>query len=149
VRGVSVEHVLRLPIRLRGIHLGRPVDLILDKDRRRALGFEVQCGDDERRFLPFAVAKIEDDEVAIPSPLVLLEAGELAFYTKRGSTFRAIVGSDVVRGRRLLGELEDLRVEPDGSVSSVVFATDQGSEAVDYGDDVKLLPSGSRVRAAS
>ena len=141
--------MLRLPIRLRGIHLGRPVDLILDKGRRRALGFEVQCGDDERRFLPFAVAKIEDDELAIPSPLVLLEAGELAFYTKRGSTFRAIVGSDVVRARRLLGELEDLRVEPDGTVSSVVFATDQGSEAADYDDDVRLVPSGSRVRAAS
>jgi hypothetical protein len=149
VRGVSVEHVLRLPIRLRGIHLGRPVDLVLDKERRRALGFEVRCGDDERRFLPFAVAKIEDDEVAIPSPLVMLEAAELAFYTKRGSTFRAILGSDVVRGRRHLGELEDLRVEHDGTASAVVVATDHGSEALDYGEDVKLLPSGSRVRAAS
>jgi hypothetical protein len=149
VRGVSVEHLLRLPVRLRGIHLGRPVDLILDREQRRALGFEVQCGDDERRFLPFAVAAIEDDQVGVPSPLVLLEAGELAFYTKRGSTFRAIVGSDVVRGRRLLGELEDLRVEPDGTVSTVVAAAERGSEPVDYGADVKLLPSGSRVRAAS
>jgi hypothetical protein len=149
VRGVSVEHLLRLPVRLRGIHLGRPVDLILDQEQRRALGFEVRCGDDERRFLPFAVATIEDDQVAIPSPLVLLEADELAFYTKRGSTFRAIVGSDVVRSRRLLGELEDLRVEPDGTVSTVVAAAERGSEPVDYGDDVKLLPSGSRVRAAS
>jgi hypothetical protein len=149
VRGVSVEHVLRLPIRLRGIHLGRPVDLVLDKERRRALGFEVQCGDDERRFLPFAVAAIHDDEVEIPSPLVMLEAAELAFYTKRGSTFRAIVGSDVVRSRELLGELEDLRVEPDGGVSAVVVATERGSEELVYGDDVKLLPSGSRVRAAS
>lgn len=149
MRGVSVEHVLRLPIRLRGIHLGRPVDLVLDKERRRALGFEVQCGDDERRFLPFAVATIHDDEVEIPSPLVILEAAELAFYTKRGSTFRAIVGSDVVRARELIGELEDLRIEHDGGVSAVVVATERGSEALDYGDDLKLLPSGSRVRAAS
>jgi hypothetical protein len=149
VRGVSVEHVLRLPIRLRGIHLGRPVDLVLDKERRRALGFEVQCGDDERRFLPFAVATVHDDEVEITSPLVMLEAAELAFYTKRGSTFRAIVGSDVVRARELIGELEDLRVEHDGTVSAVVVATAHGSEELDYGDAVKLLPSGSRVRAAS
>ena len=79
----------------------------------------------------------------------MLEAAELAFYTKRGSTFRAIVGSDVVRGREFLGELEDLRVESDGGASTLVVATDHGSEALDYGDDVKLLPSGSRVRAAS
>jgi hypothetical protein len=149
VRGISVEHILRLPVRLRGIHLGRPVDLVLDKERRRALGFEVQCGDEEHRFLPFAVVSIRDDEIELPSPLVLLEAAELAFYTKRGSTFRAIVGSDVVRGREFLGELEDLRVEPDGGASTVVVATEHGSEALDYGDDVKLLPSGSRVRAAS
>ena len=149
MRGVSVEHVLRLPVRLRGIQLGRPVDLVLDRERRRALGFEIRCGDDERRFLPFAVAEIHDEEVAIPSPLVMLEAAELAFYTKRGSTFRALVGSDVVRRRRLLGELEDLRVEPDGTMSTVVVAGDLGSEALEYDHDVKLLPSGSRVRAAS
>jgi len=56
---------------------------------------------------------------------------------------------DVVRGREFLGELEDIRVEPDGGASTVVVATEHGSEALDYGDDVKLVPTGSRVRAAS
>jgi hypothetical protein len=149
VRGVSVEHLLRLPIRLRGIHIGKPVDLVLDKERRRALGFEVRCGDEEQRFLPYAVASIHDDELQIGSPFVLLEAAELGFYTKRGSTFRALVGSDVERGRMLLGELEDLRLEPDGSISTVVVATEHGSEAVAYDGNVRLVRAGSTIRAAS
>ena len=63
--GVSAESLLRLPVRVRGIELGRPVDLVLDRERTRVLGFEVLCGDEERRFLPLAVATIRESELEV------------------------------------------------------------------------------------
>ena len=44
--GVSASELLRLPVRMHGIQLGHAVDVIFDRDRRRALGLEVLCGDD-------------------------------------------------------------------------------------------------------
>ena len=35
--------VLALPVRLHGIGLGRVVELVVDLDVRRVLGFEVRC----------------------------------------------------------------------------------------------------------
>ena len=59
---------------MRGIELGRPVDLVLDRERTRVLGFEVLCGDEERRFLPLAVATFARSELEVRSSLALLEA---------------------------------------------------------------------------
>lgn len=147
--GVSAERLLRLPVRVRGIGLGRPVDLVLDREHTRVLGFEVLCGDEERRFLPLAVATVRESELEIRSSLALLEAAELAFYTKRGSTFAALRGSGVLRARRLVGELADLTLAADGTIASVVVTTPDGREELDNGADVVLVPAGTRVRAAS
>ena len=147
--GVSAERLLRLPVRVRGIELGRPVDLVLDREHTRALGFEVLCGDEERRFLPLAVATIREGELEVRSPLALLEAAELAFYTKRGRTFAALRGCGVLRARRLVGELADLTLAADGTIASVVVATPEGREELDNGADVVLVTAGTRVRAAS
>ena len=149
MRGVSAERLLRLPVRVRGIELGRPVDLVLDREHTRALGFEVLCGDEERRFLPLAVATIREDELEVRSSLALLEAAELAFYTKRGSTFAALRGCGVLRARRLLGELADLTLAADGTIASVVLTTPDGHVELDNGADVMLVPAGTRIRAAS
>ena len=149
MRGVSAERLLRLPVRVRGIELGRPVDLVLDREHTRALGFEVLCGDEERRFLPLAVATIREGELAVRSSLALLEAAELAFYTKRGSTFAALRGCGVLRARRLVGELADLTLAADGTIASVVVTTPNGREELDNGADVALVPAGTRIRAAS
>lgn len=140
--------LLRLPVRVHGIELGRPVDLVLDREHTRALGLEVLCGDEERRFLPLAVATVRERELEIRSPLGLLDEAELAFYTKRGSTFAALRGCGVMRARTLLGELADLTLAPDGTIAAVVMTTPGGSEEVDYGD-VALVAAGSKVRAAS
>ena len=148
MRGVSAERLLGLPVRVRGIELGRPVDLVLDREHTRVLGFEVLCGDDERRFLPLAVASVRESELEIRSSLGVLDEAELAFYTKRGSTFAALRGCGVVRARTLLGELVDLTLAPDGTIGSVVVATPDGSEEVDY-VDVALVAAGTNVRAAS
>ena len=147
--GVSAERLLRLPVRVRGIELGRPVDVVLDRERTRVLGFEVLCGDEERRFLPLAVATIRESELEVRSALALLEAAELAFYTKRGTTFAALRGCGVLRARRLAGELADLTLAEDGTIASVVVTTPDGREELDNGPDVVLVPAGTRVRAAS
>ena len=149
MRGVSAERLLRLPVRVRGIELGRPVDLVLDREHTRALGFEVLCGDEERRFLPLAVATVRESELEVRSSLGLLDEAELAFYTKRGSTFVALRGWGVVRARTLLGELVDLTLAADGTIASVMVATSDGCEEVDYGGDVALVAVGTNVRAAS
>jgi hypothetical protein len=149
VRGVSAERLLRLPVRVHGIELGRPVDLVLDRAHTRALGFEVLCGDDERRFLPLAVATVRESELEVRSSLALLDPAELAFYTKRGSTFAALRRRGVVRRRKLLGELVDLTLATDGTIASLVVSTADGSEELDYGGDVALVAAGTNVRAAS
>ena len=147
--GVSAERLLRLPIRVHGIELGRPVDLVLDREHTRVLGFEVLCGDEERRFLPLAVATIRESELEVRSSLALLEAAELAFYTKRGTTFAALRGSGVMRARRPAGKLVDVTLAADGTIASVVVATPEGSEELDNGADLVLVAAGTRVRAAS
>ena len=149
MRGVSAERLLRLPVRVRGIELGRPVDLVLDRAHTRALGFEVLCGDEERRFLPLAVATVRERELEIRSALALLDKAELAFYTKRGSTFAALRRGGVVRRRQVLGELVDLTLAADGTIASLVVATPEGNDELDYGADVALVAAGTNVRAAS
>jgi hypothetical protein len=149
MRGLSAAHLLRLPVRVHGIELGRPVDLVLDRAHTRVLGFEVLCGDEERRFLPLAVVTVRETQLELRSSLGLLDDAVLAFYTKRGSTFAALRGCGVVRARAMLGELADLKLAADGTIASVVVATPNGPKELDYGADVALVPAGTNVRAAS
>jgi hypothetical protein len=105
-------------VRLRGIQLGRPVDILLDLDAWNALGFVVLCGDDTRRFLPLAASQVLDDAIAVGSALMLLEDAE--FYEKRGTSFRALLGTElaggIVRDVTLdaAGHVTALDVERDG-----------------------------------
>jgi hypothetical protein len=55
------DDLLELPVRMRGIALGRAVDLLIDREGPRAIGFDVLCGDEAHRFLPFVVASFQDD----------------------------------------------------------------------------------------
>jgi hypothetical protein len=142
-----VGNVLRARVRLHGIELGRPVDVILDREQRRALGLEVHCGDDERRFLPLSVAKLDGDTIAITSSLLLLDASELRFYTDRGATFASLRNAPVHRDGRLVGSLQDLRLEADGEIRAVVARTKNGPLELPYDDRITLGPAG--VRAAS
>ncbi len=146
---VSAEHVLRLPVRVRGIQLGRPVDLVFDRAVRRVLGFEVRCGDDERRFLPVAVVTVRARELEVGSPLVLLGEAQLAFYTGVGCTFRSLRGADVIERGTLLGALEDVTFDARGTISSLLVLTPSGPEPVAYAADVELELPRPGVRAAS
>jgi hypothetical protein len=67
---------------MHGIHLGKPVEALLDARVDRLLGFEVLCGDGNRRFMPFAVARLQADEIALESALTLIDERDLAYYRR-------------------------------------------------------------------
>ena len=120
----SATELLQLPVRLRGIRLGRPVDLLFDLAEWRALGFVVHCGDESARFLVFAAVDLQKDAIDVPSALLLLE--DVEFYRERSRSLRGLLGEAVVSGGRELGELRDLLLLADGSVDSLVVGQDEG-----------------------
>ena len=83
LRGISVTALLALPVRMHGIHLGRPIDVLLDETGERVVGFELLCGDGAHRFLPFAVAEVRGTEIAVASALTLLDERDLDYYRER------------------------------------------------------------------
>jgi hypothetical protein len=140
---MSSGDVLALPVRLQGIGLGRTVDLIVDLDVRRVLGFEVRCEDDTHRFLPLAAAHVHEDQIAIGSPLTLLD--ELAFYRARGHGLGALRGARVANARGELGTLRDIVFDAGGPIRELVVATSAGECRIRPGADVRVA---SRVSAA-
>jgi hypothetical protein len=118
----SATELLQLPVQLRGIRLGRPIDVLLDTAEWRALGFVLLCGDESRRFLVFAAADLQDDAIEVRSALMLLE--DVEFYSDRSRSLRALLGGDVVNERDEFGELRDLLLAPDGRVEALLVEED-------------------------
>jgi hypothetical protein len=142
---LSADALLRLPVRLRGIAIGRPVDVILDLDGRRALGLDLLCRDETHRFLPLSAASVAADEIAVSSALTLLSADELAFYRRQARTLRDMRGARVRRGRRDAGRLQDVLIGADGEITDVVV---EGGRRVPVGDAVQVSVDPARVDAA-
>jgi hypothetical protein len=120
------DELLALPVRLHGIQLGRPVDLLLDRGAERAVGLDVLCGDEVHRFLPLATAAVRSDEIRILSPFVLLEQRELDFYRSRTLALSRLRGGVVEEqnGRRV-GPLRDVVVADDGRVVAAIVDAKQ------------------------
>jgi hypothetical protein len=119
------DELLALPVRLHGIQLGRPVDLLLDRDAHRAVGLDVLCGDDVHRFLPLPTAAVGRGEIRILSPLVLLEQRELDFYRSRTLALSRLRGGVVERNGRQLGQLRDVVVAEDGRLMAAIVDEDR------------------------
>jgi hypothetical protein len=119
------DELLALPVRLHGIQLGRPVDLLLDRDAQRAVGLDVLCGDEVHRFLPLPTATVGGGEIRILSPLVLLEQRELDFYRSRTLALSRVRGAAVERNGRQLGQLRDVVVAEDGRVVAAIVDEDR------------------------
>jgi hypothetical protein len=136
------SELLRLPVRLNGILLGRPLDLLVDFDARRAIGLDVLCGDDARRFLPLGAADVREEAIVVGSPLTLLEESELRFYRDRASTLSRLRGAELECDGDVVGALRDVEIGPDGAVEGVV---------VEHGGHVRTIPPtpGLQVRARS
>jgi hypothetical protein len=121
VRELSGDEILSLPLRLHGIELGRPVDVLLDRESLRVVGLDVICGDEVHRFLPLPTAAIGEDGLTIHSPLVLLEGDELGFYRTRTFSLRSLRGKAVTRKQRSLGTLRDVVFAADGTLVAIVL----------------------------
>jgi hypothetical protein len=118
----SAIELLQLPVRLNGIRLGRPVDLLLDSAEWRALGFVVLCGDESSRFLVFAAADLREDAIDVSSALLLLE--DVEFYRDRSRSLRDLLGA----------ELRDVLVTRDGSVEALVVELDGIAQQIEPAD---------------
>jgi hypothetical protein len=115
------DELLALPVRLHGFQLGRPVDLLLDRDAERAVGLDVLCGDEVHRFLPLPTAVVRGDEIRILSPFVLLERRELDFYRSRTLALSRLRGGVVEeQNGRQIGPLRDVVVARDGRVIAAI-----------------------------
>ena len=119
---LSVSAMVGSPVRLNGILLGRPTDVVLDVEGRRAVGFVVESGDDAPRFLPFAASQPADGVIAVGSALMLLD--DVGFYLKHGSSFRSFVGTEIERERAPVGTLTDMRVDSTGAVIELEVESD-------------------------
>ncbi len=118
----SATELLQLSVRLNGIRLGRPVDLLLDPAEWRALGFVVLCGDESSRFLVFAAADLREDAIDVSSALLLLD--DVEFYRDRSRSLRDLLGA----------ELRDLLVTPDGGVEALVVERDGVLQQIEPAD---------------
>jgi hypothetical protein len=114
--------LFKLPVRVRGILLGRPTDLLLDPKRPRVLGLDVRCGDDRNRFLPFSATVLEEGELRVGSALVLVDEEDAGFYRERTIALGSLRGMPVSLDGRALGRLEDVRI--DTAVVVVGFVVD-------------------------
>ena len=95
MRGHTGDELLRLPVRLRGIHLGRAVDVLLHPTEPQALGVDVLCGDETHRFLPFSAATLGDEAFEVESPFVLLDLPPGSFYRVQARSLSALRGTPV------------------------------------------------------
>ncbi len=143
MKELSGNEVLALPLRLHGIELGRPVDVLLDRETLRVVGLDVLCGDEEHRFLALPTAAVDDDGLRIHSPLVLLEEDELGFYRARAFSLKSLRGKPVMRKGTSVGALRDVVFATDGTLVAVEL---ESGERIPY--DVKLGFAPARRTAA-
>ena len=136
--GLSAEELLRLPVRLAGIHVGHAVDLILDPAQGRALGLDVLCKDEVHRFLPLVAADVEDGAIELSSPFALVDGAGFAFYRDRTSSLRMLKGTHVAHAGDDLGALRDVVVSSAGEIEAFVVLTEDGAERVPVGPGVLL-----------
>jgi hypothetical protein len=140
MRAIRADELLALPIRLHGIQLGHPVDLLLDRDELRVLGLDVLCGDEIHRFLPLPTAAIKDEELTISSPLLLLEEDELAFYQARAFALESLRGCPVDRDGRPAGTLKDIVVGPSGVLTEVIVEANGEEQRLPFDETVRFQP---------
>ena len=137
---LSGDELLALPVRLHGIQLGRPADLLLDREVLRVVGLDVLCGDEVHRFLPLPTAAVRADEIAILSPLVLLEEDELHFYRSRAFSLSSLRGRAIERNGREVGALRDVVVAPDGELLAVLVERDGAAARIPFDKSLSFTP---------
>lgn len=136
---ITGDELLRRPVRVHGIQVGRPVDLLLHPTEPQALGLDVLCGDDRHRFLPFSAAEVTARHVEAASPLVLLEMREGSFYRREARSLNALRGTPL----RDRSSLQDVVLAQDWRIRELVL---DGEQRVPL-DGIALPPRTERRRA--
>jgi hypothetical protein len=135
----SAIELLLLPVNFQEIRLARPVDVLLDPEAWRMLGFVVLCGDESERFLPYAAADPREQEIAVRSALLLLD--DVDFYRGRSRSLRALLGGVVASAQHEIGVLRDLLIAPGGAVAALMVDQDGAMREVE--------PAGVRIEYVS
>lgn len=136
---ITGDELLARPVRVRGIQLGRPVDVLLHPDEPQALGLDVLCGDARHRFLPLSAANVVDDHVEAASPLVLLDLRDEGFYRREARSLNRLRGTPVGDG----SALQDVVLADGGAITALVL---DGDEQLPV-DGAALPPRNERRRA--
>jgi hypothetical protein len=141
MRGLRGDELLRLPVRLRGIRLGRAVDVLLHPTEPQALGVDVLCGDETNRFLPFSATSLGDEAFEVASPFVLLDLRPDSFYRLEARSLEDLRGVPV---GSMGSPLRDVVLGPEWAVEELVLETAAGPARVPL--DGVALPDRSRPR---
>ena len=104
-RRQPLRPVVRMPVRIGDVEVGRVSDVLLSRSLGHVLGFVVHGRGARRYFLPWVAARVEEHHVAALSILGLLSTSELAFYLDHGTRL-----SEALRG------LDDVVADRDGDV---------------------------------
>jgi hypothetical protein len=142
VGGLSGEELLRFPVRVDGMDVGRAVDLIVDPHTRRALGIDVLCRDDVHRFLPLAAADVGADEIRLSSAFALVDDAGFDFYRGRASSLRRLKGAEVARDGRNVGALRDVVISDAGEIEAFIVQSGEEAIAVSVEAGVSVEPNG-------
>lgn len=118
MRGHTGDELLRLPVRLRGIQLGRAVDVLLHPTEARGLGVDVLCGDKTHRFLPFSATLLSEEAFEVESPFVLLDLPLGSFYRVQARSLARLRGTPLGPAGSLL---EDVVLGPEWAVEELVL----------------------------
>ena len=142
-RGLCASAVESRPVCYADIRLGVVVDVLLDDELRRVLGFDVLCGDRAHRYLPLSACEILESSIAVPSALVLMRQ-ELDFYRQRARALTAVRGFPARRRGRAVGTVVDLIFAPNGELVELVVETEEGQAAAEAGPGLVVGPDALR-----
>lgn len=142
VASLPAEQLLRFPVRLDGMDVGRAVDLIIDPGQARAVGLDVLCRDDVHRFLPLAAAEVDDKEIRLSSAFALIDDAGFEFYRGRTSSLRTLKGKQVARAGKKLGALRDVVVSAEGAIEAFVVQSAEGTRSVPVEPAISLDGNG-------
>jgi hypothetical protein len=138
VSDLSGDELLRLPVRQRGILLGRPVDLLLDLGGARVVGLDILCGDGAHRFLPFAAASPRGAEISVESAFALLDDRDVEFYRQRARALKTLRGVPIDLDGLPTGTLADVVVGAYGAIEALVVAGPGGPRRVAFDRRVRV-----------
>jgi hypothetical protein len=127
MRGLTGEKLRRLPVRLRGILLGRPADLILHPSAPRLLGLDVLCGDGTHRFLPSSASTVREGEIEVSSPFVLLDLPPDSLYRSQARLLSRLVGTTLGDDGAVL---RDVVLGPEWTIDELVLEDARGRRRV-------------------